>query len=54
MTFDLMWIDWWWSEKLFGIGFFSIKGESLRSLFALYWNDGELQIDVFWFRIMYT
>lgn len=52
MTFDLMWIDFWFADKLFGVGLFSIKREELhRSFFSCYWNDGELLVDLFWFRI---
>lgn len=52
MTFDLFWIDFFIKERLFGFGIFSIKGEEIhRSFVAVYWNDGELLVDLFWFRI---
>lgn len=52
MTLDLFWIDFWLQDRLFGFGLFSIKREeTMRSLFSIYWNEGELLIDLFWFRI---
>ena len=53
MTVDAMWFDFYWPEKLFGFGVFTIKRENLhRSLFSIYWNDGDLLIDLGWFRIL--
>ena len=55
MTFNIFWIDVWIKDKLFGIGFLTIKQEELhRSLSSIYWNDGELLIDLFWIRILTT
>jgi hypothetical protein len=55
MTLDIFWIDCWLQDKLFGLGLLTIKREELiRSLFSIYWNDGELLIDLFWFRILTT
>lgn len=52
MTFNLLWIDYWFAEQLFGFGFFTFKQEeSIRSLIAIYWNDGELLFDLFWIRL---
>ncbi|KKN02404.1 hypothetical protein LCGC14_1118060 [marine sediment metagenome] len=58
MTFDLFWIDFYPSDRLFGFGLFGIRTEdssgerTLRNLFSIYWNDRELMIDLFWFRIV--
>ncbi len=53
MTFNLFWIDYYWVDKLFGFGFCTIKTENkVRSLFSIYWNDRDLLIDLFWFRIV--
>ena len=55
MTFDLMWVDFWLKERLFGVGIFTVKKEEMhRSLFSVYWNDGELLVDFLWFRIITT
>lgn len=53
MTFYLFWADFWFWDNLFGFGILSVKREDFyRSLFAIYYNDGELLIDLFWFRII--
>ena len=56
MTFDLFWVDFFLSERLFGFGLLSIKnGEDIhRSFLAIYWNDREIMIDFLWFRIVTT
>ena len=55
MTLDLLWVDIWFRDRLFGFGFITIKGEEfIRSLFSIYWNDGELLVDLFWFRVLTT
>lgn len=55
MTLDLLWIDFFLRDRLFGFGIVSVKGKDIhRSLFAIYWNDGELLIDLCWFRIFAT
>lgn len=52
---SLFWINLFFAEKLFGFGLLTIKGENrIRSLFSLYWNDGELLVDLLWFRIVTT
>jgi len=52
MTLNLFWVDFWLKDRLFGIGLFTVKQEELhRSLFSIYWNDGETLIDLLWFRI---
>lgn len=53
MEFDLLWIDFYWTNRLFGFGFCGIRIENKsRNLFSIYWNDRELMIDLFWFRIV--
>lgn len=53
MTCDLFWIDFWFRDNLFGLGILSIKREDFhKSLFAIYYNDGELLVDLFWLRII--
>lgn len=58
MNFSLFWIDFWLSDRLFGFGLFEIQTEGssgervFRNLFSIYWNDRELMIDLFWFRIV--
>ena len=55
MIFYLFWIDFFIKDKLFGIGLLTFKFEELvRSFFCIYWNDGELLIDLLWFRIVTT
>jgi len=52
MVFDLAWIDFWLQDKLFGFGIFTIKCEEfLRSFFSIYYNDGEILMDILWIRI---
>lgn len=52
MTFDLFWIDIFFEECLFGFGAFSFKLDNIPyNLLAIYWNDGELFIDLFWLRL---
>lgn len=55
MTFDLFWVDAYIEEKLFGFGVFTIKGmDSVRSrsLFSVYWADGMLLLDLFYFKVL--
>ncbi len=55
MTFDLFGIDIYWSDRLFGFWFCSFKNsdqEIHRSLFTIYWNNGELLIDLFWIHLL--
>ena len=57
MTFNLFGIDFYLLDKLFGfwgVTFKDVEKEIHRSLFALYWNDGNLLIDLFWFHIVDT
>lgn len=50
MAFDLFWMDFWIRDKLFGFGILSLKKEDFhKSLLAIYWDDGEILIDLFWF-----
>jgi hypothetical protein len=52
MIFDLFWIDFFFKDKLFGFGIFTIKrNEIIRSFLSICSNDGELLIDLLWFRI---
>ena len=52
MTFDLFWIDFFIKDRLFGFGIFTIKrDETIRSFLSIYSNDGELLMDLLWFRI---
>lgn len=51
MTFDIFGIDFYWRERLFGfwiVAFKNSKKETPRSLFTLYWADGELIVNLFW------
>lgn len=53
MNFSIFWIDWFYSDRLFGFGLFSFDTENApRSLLAIYWNDRELLVDLFWVRIL--
>ena len=55
MTIDLFWLDFWFQDGLFGLGACTVKREGyIRSLFSIYWNDGELLVDLLWFRIVTT
>ena len=56
MTIDLFWIDFFLKERLFGFGILSIKNDDWfnRSLLSIYWNDGELLIDLLYFRVVTT
>ena len=53
MEFTLLWIDLFPKDRLFGFGVFSIKnyGALNRNLLSIYWNNGELLIDLLWFRV---
>ena len=52
MTFDILWIDFWLKDKLFGFGILCVKTtEGIRNFFSVYWNDGELLVDLLWFRV---
>lgn len=53
MKFSLLWIDLFLKDNLVGFGFCSSKNYDgfHRSLLAIYWNDGELLIDLLWFRV---
>lgn len=53
MTFQLFGFDFYLQDKLFGFWLFGIHNqEEPRNLFCIYWNDGELLIDLFWVRIL--
>ncbi len=53
MNLRFLWLDFYWADKLFGFGIGSIVLEAwARSLLSIYWNDGELLIDVLWFRVL--
>ena len=57
MTFDLFGIDFYRKDEFFGFWLGAIKNidkEMHRSLFGIYWNDGNLLIDLFWFHIVDT
>ena len=52
MIFNLFWIDFYIKDNLFGLGILTVKtDENIKSLLAFYWNDGELLIDLLWFRV---
>jgi len=52
MQLSLGWIDFYWADRLFGLGIGSIVTENwIRNLLSAYWNDGELLVDVLWFRV---
>ena len=52
MKLSLLWVDFYIKDNLFGIGILTAKNdENIKSLLSFYWNDGELLIDLFWFRI---
>ncbi len=52
MKFNLLSVDFFWSDRLLGLGIATITLENLvRSLFLIYWNNGDLLIDLFWFRV---
>ncbi|MEE9302679.1 MAG: hypothetical protein V3U84_02730 [Thiotrichaceae bacterium] len=52
MNLHFAWIDFWWVDYLFGFGLLTINtGERSRSLLSIYWNDGELLIDLLWLRV---
>ena len=54
MGFALLWIDFFLKEKLFGFGIGGVEKHNGfdKSLFSIYWNNGALLIDFFWFRIL--
>ena len=55
MQFNLLSIDWFWQEKLFGFSIFNIQEDNYefhRSLFEIYWNDREVFIDILWIHII--
>ena len=55
MDISLFWINLFFKDSLFGLGLFTIRKEDIiRSLFSFYWNDGELLIDLLWFRVVST
>ena len=57
MTFQLFGIDTYWSERLFGfwlVAFVNTEKEIHKSLFGMYWNDGNFTIDLLWFRAVDT
>ena len=52
MDISLAWVDFWPQDKLFGFGLLSFKTENLfRNFLSVYYNDGEIIIDIFWVRI---
>ncbi len=52
MTFNLLSVDFFWSDRLFGFSLASVHTENNgRGLFIIYWNDGDLLIDLLWFRV---
>jgi len=56
MTFQLFGIDFYWIERIFDFWFCSLKIETdsntwHRSLFGIIYNEGEIDIDLFWVRI---
>ena len=53
MQFTLFGIDFFPSERIFGIWFCGMKAEEDGNhMLLLYWNDGEFFIDVFWKRFI--
>lgn len=51
MNFNLFGIDIISAERLFGFWVFNIKIiENQRSLFGIYYSDGELYVDIFFIR----
>ena len=52
MTIDLFWVDLFAYDKLFGFGLGTVKTDkSHRSLLSVYYNDGEVLLDMLWFNI---
>jgi hypothetical protein len=53
MQFTLLWIDLFLKDNNIGFALCSLRNydDFHRSLFAVYWNDGELLIDLFWFWV---
>ncbi|KKN31162.1 hypothetical protein LCGC14_0826710 [marine sediment metagenome] len=53
MTFNIFGFDFYWIEKCFGFWICIIKNINMgsRSLFALYYADGDLIINLFWFHL---
>ena len=55
MTFNLFGIDFYRKDELFGFWLGAIKyEEERRCLFGIYWKEGNLLIDLFWFHIVDT
>jgi hypothetical protein len=55
MTFSLLWFCFSISNNLFGIGIGTVQmwtTDTVRSLLTVYWNDGELLVDLFWIRVI--
>lgn len=54
MHFTLAFIDFFIPEQVFGFGILGVDSCDdfiHRYLFSIYWNDGEISIDLFWFKI---
>lgn len=52
MQFTLFWITLFFKDDLYGFGVCSIKTCGvIRSLLAIYWCDGKLLIDLFWYQV---
>lgn len=50
MTFSIFGIDFYLKYKLFGFWLLSFKSENPRSLFGIYWSNGTLIFNFFWFN----
>ena len=47
MTFTLFGTDFYWKYKLFGFWIGRLRNEEFnRSLFCVYWNNGELILEI--------
>jgi len=53
MQIDLVWIDFFCEDRIFGFGILAYRNdETFKSLFATHWEDHHLRIDLFWMRII--
>ena len=55
MTFQIFGFDFIPIDRLYGVWLGEIrcwKSEKIRNLFSIYYNDGELLIDLLWFRVI--
>jgi len=57
MTFNLFGADFYFLDELFGFWLGTVKDTSReinRSLFAVYWDNGNFMVDLFWFHVVDT